>query len=286
MTDTHEFSHLPAMTARLAAVLARPKLIAIGCVVVLTALGWLTLAWLVADMGGAGSGISGMLPVPLQALCRPLFGSQTPGAVVVLMWAAMTLAMMLPTAGPMILTYAEIAETAARKGERIVSPLVLAAGYATVWLGFALAASMLQLLLTRLALLDASMTSASSLFSGAIFLGAGLYQFTPAKHACLTQCQRPFPFFFTHWETRPKGVFRLGLHQGLHCLGCCWALMLVMFAVGAMNVVWMAGLGIVMTVEKIGSGRTFSHVVGAALILAGVAFLISGFVAYWPPSGI
>src|SRR5690242_8220667 len=109
MTDTHEFSHLPAATAGLAAVLARPKLIAIGCVVVLTALGWLTLAWLVAEMGGAGSGISGILPVPLQALCRPLFGAQTPGAVVVLMWAAMTLAMMLPTAGPMILTYAEIA---------------------------------------------------------------------------------------------------------------------------------------------------------------------------------
>jgi predicted metal-binding membrane protein len=237
-------------------------------------------------MGGAGSGVSGVLPVPLQALCRPLFGSQLPGVVVVLMWAAMTLAMMLPTAGPMILTYAEIAETAARKGERIVSPLVLAAGYATVWLGFALAASVLQLGLARLALLDASMTSASSLLSGAIFLGAGLYQFTPAKHACLTQCQRPFPFFFTNWQTQAKGVFQLGLHQGLHCLGCCWALMLTMFAVGAMNVVWMAGLGITMTMEKIGSGRTFSHVVGAALVLAGVAFLVSGFAAYWPPSGI
>jgi predicted metal-binding membrane protein len=282
MTDTHGFSHLPASAARLAAVFARPKLIAIGCVVMLTALGWLTLAWLVADMGGGVSGISGILPAPLQALCRPLFGSQLPGAVVVLMWAAMTLAMMLPTAGPMILTYAEIAETAARKGERIVSPLVLAGGYATVWLGFAFAASVLQLLLTRLALLDASMGSASSLFSGAIFLGAGLYQFTPAKHACLTQCQGPFPFFFTHWETRSIGVFQLGLRQGLHCLGCCWALMLTMFAVGAMNVLWMAGLGIAMTIEKIGSGRTFSHVVGAALVLAGLAFLASGLVAYWP----
>jgi predicted metal-binding membrane protein len=285
MTELSDFSHLPPAAARLSAVLARPKLIAVGCLVLLTALGWLTLAATVAGMGGAGTGLTSVLPVPLQALCLPAFGAQTAGPLVVLMWGAMTLAMMLPTAGPMILTYAEIAETAARKGERIVSPLVLAAGYATVWLGFALAASLLQIALTRLALIDAGMASASALFSGAIFLGAGIYQFTPAKHACLTQCQRPFPFFFTHWQTQAQGVFRLGLQQGLYCLGCCWAMMLVMFAVGTMNVVWMAGLGIVMTVEKTGSGRTFSHAVGAGLILAGLAFLAGAFAAHWPGLG-
>ena len=111
----------------------------------------------------------------------------------------------------------------------------------------------------------------SALFSGAIFIGAGLYQFTSLKHACLTQCQRPFPFFFAHWQTTPRGVFRLGLQQGLYCLGCCWAMMLVMFAVGVMNVVWMAALGIVMTVEKMLSGPRFSQAVGVALIAIGVA---------------
>jgi len=294
MTDAPEFSHLPAAAARLGAVLARPKTVAIACVVALAGLGWAYLAVLIAGMGGdaaamgPGMGALDALPRAVQAICRPGFGLAPHGGLAVLapMWAAMTLAMMLPTAGPMILTYAEIAETAARKGERIVSPLVLAAGYAVVWLGFALAASLLQLLLTRLTLLNAGMASASSLFSGAVFIGAGAYQFTPAKHACLTQCQRPFPFFFTHWQTQPKGVFRLGLRQGLYCLGCCWAMMLVVFAVGAMNVVWMAGLGIAMTIEKIGSDRTFSHVVGVGLILAGLAFLASGFLAHWPPSGI
>ena len=282
MSQTPDFSHLPAPIAGLAAALARPKAIAVGCVVVLAGLGWLTLAWLVASMGGTGSGLTGMLPMSLQALCQPSFGTAGPGAVVGLMWAAMTLAMMLPTAGPMILTYAEIAETAARKGERIVSPLVLAAGYGLIWAGFAAAASIAQIALTRLALLDHTMASASGLFSGAIFLGAGVYQFTPLKHACLTQCQRPFPFFFAHWQATPKGVFRIGLQQGLYCLGCCWAMMLVMFAVGTMNVVWMAGLGIVMAIEKIGSGRTFSHVVGAGLVLGGIAFLFTAFAAHWP----
>ena len=222
----------------------------------------------------------------LQALCSPTFAARVPGTLVALMWAALTLAMMLPTGGPMILTYAEIAETAARKGERIVSPLVLAAGYGVVWAAFAAAATLGQLALTRLALIDAGMAPASGLFSGAIFIAAGVYQFTPLKHACLTQCQRPFPFFFAHWQTTAKGVFRLGLTQGLYCLGCCWAMMLVMFAVGLMNVVWMAALGVVMTIEKIGSGRAFSHAVGAAMIVAGAAFAIMAFAAHWPGAAV
>src|SRR5262245_61781925 len=155
------------------------------------------------------------------------------------MWCAMTLAMMLPSAAPMIFTYAEIADTAAGKGERIVSPFVLAAGYTAVWFGFAVIATAAQIALMRAALLDPSLTAASGLFSGAIFIGAGVYQFSALKHACLTQCQHPFPFFFANWKTTARGVFRLGLKQGLFCLGCCWAMMLVMFAVGVMNVIWM-----------------------------------------------
>ena len=110
----------------------------------------------------------------------------------------------------MILTYAEIADMAARKGDRIVSPFVIASGYALVWLGFAAAAALAQVTLTRLALIEA----ASGLFSGAIFLGAGVYQFSALKHACLRQCRHPFPFFFANWATTPRAVFRLGVKQG------------------------------------------------------------------------
>ena len=119
-----------------------------------------------------------------------------------------------------------------------------------MWLGFAAVATLAQFAFTRAALLDSGMASASGLFSGAIFIGAGVYQFSALKHACLTQCQSPFPFFFANWATTPRGVFRLGVKQGLYCLGCCWAMMLVMFAVGVMNVIWMAALGVVMTIRE------------------------------------
>ena len=270
----HDLSHLPPAASRLGAAFARPKVLAAICVIGLAGLGWLALGLMVSGMGA------------FEALCRPLAASTAWGAsgfaIVALMWGAMTLAMMLPSAAPMILTYAEIADTAARKHERIVSPFLLTAGYTLVWLGFAALATLAQFVFTRAALLDTGMASASGLFSGAIFIGAGIYQFSALKHACLTQCQSPFPFFFANWATTARGVFRLGVKQGLYCLGCCWAMMLVMFSVGLMNVVWMAALGVLMTIEKIGAGRRFSHGVGAALIALGVAFVLSALAAHWP----
>jgi predicted metal-binding membrane protein len=294
----HGLDRLSPAAARLASLFARPKGLAVACVLALTGLGWLYLGLLIAGMGGPaaafGPGMRALdlLPRTIQVLCSPTFGialmpdgawGASGFALVALMWSAMTLAMMLPSAAPMILTYAEIADTAARKDERIVSPFVLAAGYTAIWLGFAFAASVAQLSFTRAALIDVDMASASGLFSGAIFIAAGVYQFSTLKDACLRQCQSPFPFFFTHWATTPRGVFRLGIKQGLYCLGCCWAMMLVMFAVGVMNVVWMAALGIVMTMEKISGGKRLSYGVGAALIAVGLGFVLADIAVHWPP---
>ncbi|HEY0223923.1 MAG TPA: DUF2182 domain-containing protein [Pseudolabrys sp.] len=274
-TSHHGLEHLPPAAGRLGAVFARPKIIAIACIVALAGAGWFYLG-----LQATGT---------IDALCHALPDGGRTGAakvaIVAAMWCAMTLAMMLPTAAPMILTYAEIADTAARKGEAVVSPFVIAAGYALVWLGFALLAALAQLVLTRAALLDAGMASASGLFSGAVMLGAGAYQFSALKHACLTQCRHPFPFFFANWKTTPRGVFGLGVRQGLYCLGCCWAMMLVMFAVGVMNVAWMAALGIVMAIEKIGVGRRFTHAVGAVLIVIGAGFVLTA-LAHWPGQAI
>ena len=284
MTDRIDqgFAYLPAPAAGLGHVFARPKWVAAGCVIVLTGLGWLTLGMMAVGNGG--------LAGALHAICSASFGSNQLSAgniaLVAAMWAAMVLAMMLPSAAPMILTYAEIADTAARKAEPVVSPLALAAGYTTVWLGFAAIATLVQFALSRAAFLDRSMVAASGLFAGTIFIGAGIYQFSRLKHACLTQCQRPFPFFFTNWATTPRGVFHLGVKQGLYCVGCCWAMMLVMFAVGVMNVIWMAGLGIVMTVEKIGAGQRFTRAVGVALIVAGVVFVLTTLTVHWPSHAI
>src|SRR6185503_9345977 len=269
MSDTvdRSLNYLPPAAAWLAALLARPKTIAAACVLVLAGLGWIYLALLVAASEVPAG--AGYFPRGFAVICQAT--PPTGGLFLVAsMWSAMVLAMMLPSAAPMIFTYAEIADTAARKGERIMSPLVLASGYAAVWLGFAAAAALAQLAFTRAAWLDGALASVGALFAGALFLAAGLYQFSALKDACLTQCQRPFPFFFAHWQTTARGVFRLGLQQGLYCLGCCWAMMLLMFATGAMNVLWMAALGIVMTVEKMLPGRRFSYVIGAIMLAAGL----------------
>jgi predicted metal-binding membrane protein len=135
---------------------------------------------------------------------------------------------------------------------------------------------------TRLSLLDPAMRSASPLFSGAIFVATGAYQFSALKHACVTQCQHPFRFFFANWIADPLGVFRLGVHQGGYCLGCCWAMMLLMFAVGVMNVVWMAALGAIMTVEKLSITTRFSRALGIVFIAAGAIFIAGSIVAHWP----
>jgi len=261
----HALTHLSAAETRLSAVLARPKLIALGCVVVMTALGWLALGLITASLASG--------PFSWLAVCQPsLAGGLSDLALIAPMWMAMTLAMMLPTAGPMILTYAEIADTAAQKRETVVSPLILTAGYVAVWLGFALFATLLQWSLARAGLVVGG--SVGRLLGGTIFVVAGLYQFSTLKQACLTLCQRPFPFFFSNWTTERSGVLRLGLRQGLYCLGCCWAMMLAMLAFGVMNVVWMAALGVLMTIEKMTTDARFSKAVGVAFVALGCGMIV------------
>jgi predicted metal-binding membrane protein len=291
-TDDHASDLSGAPTA--GALLARPRLIAALSILVLAGAGWAYLGLMATDAARSGGpasafdvlpGAGGVARSLLEALCRPGPGSGTSLerlALMLAMWSAMVLAMMVPTAGPMVMTYAQIAETAAHKGERVASPAMLVAGYVVVWLGFALAATALQALLIRAALLDPALLVVGGLLSGATFLGAGAYQFSALKHASQTRCQRPFPFFFANWTTRPAGLFRLGLRQGLYCVGCCWAMMLVMFAVGVMNVAWMAALGIVMAIEKTGTGIRFTRVVGAVLVTIGVVVLAWSVAAHWP----
>jgi predicted metal-binding membrane protein len=286
----------------------RPRVLAVLSIALLAALGWIYLGLMIGAHAHAGLAPGASLLELLaaarvdaigralfDALCRPTFGESHAGMhaliggaelpVLYLMWGAMTFAMMLPTAAPMTLAYADIAETAAGRRERVVSPLVLTFGYGAVWLGFAAAATLLQWALGRVALLDPALPAANGLFAGAIFLGAGAYQFSALKHACLTQCQRPLPFFLANWSTRPGDVFRLGLRQGVYCLGCCWAMMLVMFAVGVMNVVWMALLGAIMGLEKVMVTSRFSRAIGIILITVGVIFVATSVTEHWPVRG-
>ena len=273
----HTLPHLPPAAARLGALSARPKTIAAACVLVLAGAGWIYLGFLAGDIDAASrrSVVVDRRLVPPGGRAA-VVRSRVDSFSSLLMWIAMTLAMMLPSAAPMILTYAEIADTAARKGEHVVSPFALALGYAAIWIGFALVAATLQVALIGAGLMLESGTDAARQCRGILFLVAGLYQFSALKQSCLRVCQRPFPFFFANWRTTIRGVFGLGLRQGLHCLGCCWAMMLLMLAAGVMNAVWMAGLGLVMTLEKMTSTPRFSRILGVIFIVVGVAMLVAG----------
>jgi predicted metal-binding membrane protein len=280
----------------------RPKHVAIGCLVLFAAAGWTYLGMMlgtgtmrpalpgggqtILDVFAGWFGLAGGGRTTFDVLCQPAFGRAGAGAgaamAVASMWVAMVAAMMLPTAGPMILTYAEMAETAMGEGRRTASPIALIAGYGLIWAGFAVIAAALQVALTRAALLDPAMASASALFSGAVFVASGIYQFSPMKEACVTLCQQPAPFFATNWSEKSRDVFHLGMRQGLSCIGCCWATMLVMFAVGTMNVIWMAALGFIMAAEKIAATTRFSRMTGMVFTAIGVGFIAAAAAAHWP----
>jgi predicted metal-binding membrane protein len=183
-------------------------------------------------------------------------------ALAILMWAAMSLAMMLPVAAPMLSAYLDIAEAARAKSIAVVPAAVLAAGYSTVWLGFSVVAGMAQVFAGGL--------SPSSSLAGAVLIAAGLYQFAPLKHACLAKCRAPMPFFLSRWSERRFDVFKMGVEQGLSCLGCCWALMVLSFAMGAMNLAWMALIGAAMILERtMHEPRMLVYGMGIGLIAAG-----------------
>ena len=190
------------------------------------------------------------------------------------MWFAMSAAMMLPSAAPMIRTYAEIADTAAARGEPVVHPAVLTAGYLFVWALAAVGFTAIQLAIGHITGMQAT-GPVKGVIAGIILLGAGLYQFTALKQACLTKCRNPFTTLFARWKSSVGGVFRLGMEQGMWCLGCCWALMLIMLAVGSMNVIWMAALTLFTFLEKTRAGRVTTKAGGAIISVWGAALIWS-----------
>ncbi len=200
------------------------------------------------------------------------FCTLTPDAAgyarMVVMWALMSAAMMAPTALPALATYEDIGHTQA---ETQFAQLVI--GYLAVWLGFSLVAAALQLLLFQGGLLTAFGDSQSQLLSAALLLVAGLYQFSAMKEACLSKCRRPLTFFLQHWE---EGSLKNGLRLGLVCLGCCWALMLLAFAGGVMNLAFMGLATVFMVFEKLPDlGRYVTRPLGVALLAGSVLMVLN-----------
>jgi predicted metal-binding membrane protein len=235
---------------------SRPRLFMGLCLAAILSVSGL-IVWMSADAGW------------LSLLCTP-----APSAgftQIAALWLAMTLAMMIPSATPMISTYLDIAEAAAAKQMRIASPLWLASGYGAVWIGFALAAASAQ----WSALAAGYGGELYGRLAGFALIGAGAYQFTGLKHACLSKCRAPMSYFLARWSDSLFGVMRMGFVQGLNCFGCCWALMMLSFVTGLMNVLWMGFIGVVMVLEKtLAEPKALTYGLGAGLIGAGLLMLL------------
>ena len=196
------------------------------------------------------------------------------GAMIFLMWLIMMAAMMLPSAAPAILLVAALTQ---QRGERraVCSSGQFALGYVAVWGAFSLAATGLQWSVDRAGLLSETMASRSVALIATLLIAGGVYQWTPWKHACLRHCRSPLEFLTRYWRHGPLDPMRAGAWHGAFCLGCCWMLMGLLFVGGLMNMLWIAGLALLVLIEKLFPlGRRVSQLSGVALIGWGVFVLI------------
>jgi predicted metal-binding membrane protein len=195
--------------------------------------------------------------------------------LVFLMWAIMMMAMMLPSATPMILVFAALDRQRQEGASHSLRVCAFVAGYASVWTGFSLGATLLQWGLLEARLISPMMRSSSPAFGAAVLIAAGAFQFTRLKQTCLATCRSPLLFLATQWRSTPAGAYAMGLRHGAYCLGCCWLLMALLFVLGVMNVLWIVSLAVFILVEKTFPGvRWVSFATGVALIAWGLWLLL------------
>ena len=258
------------MTADLlSGVLRHDRAVVLGSLAVAVALAWTYL------LTGAGAGMETMDMGGGQMMAMAPEWTLVYGLVVFAMWAVMMVAMMLPSAAPVTLLIASIARKRREAGAatRIsTAPFVL--GYLAVWLAFAAAATLLQWQLDAAELLSETMALASTLVAGGVLILAGIYQWTPLKQACLRHCRSPLDFLLHHWRDGALGAFVSGARHGTFCLGCCWMLMVLLFVGGIMNLAWIAGIALIVLIEKTlpGGGR-MGRAMGVVLIAWGALAL-------------
>ncbi len=198
----------------------------------------------------------------------------TEAALMFLMWIVMMAAMMFPSAAPMLLAFARIRRARAPAATLMSSSTAFLLGYLALWAAFSVFAATAQGLLHAAALLSPSMASASPIFSGAVLIAAGLYQFTPLKGVCLAKCRMPLAFLLAEWRDGSRGAFVMGLRHGFYCVGCCWVLMTLLFVAGVMNLVWIAFLALVVLAEKaLPHGQWVGRILGIAAVAWGAWLL-------------
>lgn len=242
-------------------ILKRDRAIVFASLLGMTALAWIYL-----------------LNMPMTGMDEMPSAPVVPGGagfvVVFGMWAVMMVGMMATPAAPMILLFAKISRTRT-SAQPYVAVSAFVTGYFVVWMGASLVASVAQWQLSRTALLAPDLAIHTPAVSGAFLILAGLYQWSPLKHACLRRCRTPLDFVLFRWRDGLGGALRLGIEHGFYCLGCCWLLMALLFVFGIMNLAFIAAIGVLILLEKVAPlGGWIARASGGALIGAG-AFLIA-----------
>jgi predicted metal-binding membrane protein len=242
----------------------RERLTLLAALLAIAAISWLYLIkmpMVPADLGAVAARALSVLPPRIADLWLTF-----------MMWSVMMVAMMLPSASPMILTYAAI--TRNRPGSSAYAPWVFTGAYLFVWTLFSVAATAGQLMLDKASLLYGA-SRVPSIAGSVLLTAAGLYQLTPLKDACLAHCRSPVGFFMTEWRDGLAGAFAMGTKHGAHCVGCCWLLMGLLFVFGAMNLIWVAALSVLVLVEKlVPFGHMIARISGVAMLAGAIALTV------------
>jgi predicted metal-binding membrane protein len=242
--------------------LARQRSLLLGLLLTLAVASWALLAW---QSSGGEDGMA--MASPTMGMAAPLF---------LAIWIVMMVAMMFPTAAPMILTFHQIHGAKRRRGEAFVSTWVFVAAYLLVWIAAGVLAYAGALAAEALAARTDLSAEAAARIGGAVLIMAGLYQLTPLKDRCLAKCRTPMGFIMTSWRDGTGGALCMGLLHGLYCLGCCWLLFVILFPLGIMNIAAMAVVTLVIFAEKsLPGGRAVARVTAAALVAYGAVVIAS-----------
>lgn len=242
--------------------ISRDQTIVLTSLVVITGLAWVYLFSLSHDMAGVDD-MPGMAMSPMPA----------PFSLTAIMWVVMMVGMMLPSALPMILLFTTVQR---KQGTRpVLATGAFAAGYLLIWGGFAVAAAALQIQFVRTALLSPSLSFVSTRIAALTFIVAAAYELSPLKTRCLRQCSSPIGFVASHWRPGLSGAFRMGLFHGAFCVGCCWALMLLLFTAGVMNLLWVAALAVLVLAQKVVPyPRAAARVAGTIMAVVGISLIL------------
>jgi predicted metal-binding membrane protein len=257
----------------LKAVLKRDRMVLVAGLVAVLVMAW---GWLVAGAGMEMSAVEMTAMAGMDGwLMRPAVWTPAYAVLIFAMWWVMMVAMMLPSAAPMLLLFARVNRKDKSAGAPLVPTALFAGGYLLGWAGFCAVAAALQWGLESARLLSPMLVTTNRWLGAGILIAAGLSQFTPLKAMCLRHCRTPLGFLLGNWRSGRLGALRMGLEHGAFCLGCCWFLMALLFFGGVMNLYWIAGLAVFVLLEKtVPLGHWLGRLAGAVLAAWGGALAI------------